>query len=106
MDGAKRIGNADEVKCKEAWRRLVEAPVRQRDAWIDRLKLTFQIEKVSAVPGQNTRCAMGLRRAYIGVHGAEVREAPQTLVIELRECRYEPIAFSRRQCFGILTDAH
>jgi len=37
---------------------------------------------------------MGLRRADIRVHVAEVREASQALVIELRECRHETVAFA------------
>ena len=77
LDGASRIGDAEEVECKEIWRGLVEAPVRQRDARIDRLKLAFEIEQVSAVPGQKSRRAVGLRRAHVGVHVAEIGEASE-----------------------------
>ena len=106
LDGAERIGDAEEVAREDVRRRPVEAPVRQRDARIDRLKLALEIEQVGAVPRQKARRAMGLRRAHVGVHVAEVGEAAQALIVELRERRHETVAFSRRQRVGVLSDAH
>ena len=77
LDGAERIGDAEEVARENVWRRLVETPVRQRDARIDSLKLAFEIEQVGTMPGQKARRAVRLRRADVGVHVAEVREAPE-----------------------------
>jgi hypothetical protein len=44
LDSAKRIGDAEIIERKDVRRGLVEAPVGQRDAWIDRLKFAFEIE--------------------------------------------------------------
>jgi len=66
-DGAELIGGAEEIRREDVRRRPIEAPVWQRDAWVDRLQLAFEIEEISAVPGQKARRAMGLRRADIGV---------------------------------------
>ena len=40
------------------------------------------------------------------MHVAEVRKTSQALIVELRECRHEAVAFSRRQGVGILSDPH
>src|SRR5712671_2427903 len=71
-DGAELIGGAEEIRREDVRRRPIEAPVWQRDAWIDRLQLAFEIAEISAVPGQKARRAVGLWRADIGVHVAEV----------------------------------
>src|SRR5262249_47434466 len=74
--------------------------------WVNRLKLSFKIEQVCTVPGQKSRCTMGLWRAYTGVHVAEILKAPCALVVELSECRHKAVPFSCRQCVGVLSDAH
>ena len=95
LDGAERIGDAQEFELEEVRRRPVEAPVGQRDAGIDRLKLALQIEQVGTMPRQEARRAVGLRRADVGVHVAEVGKAAQALVVQLGKRRYETVAFGR-----------
>ena len=58
------------------------------------------------MPGQETRVAMGLRRAHVRVHVAKVGEAAQALVVELGERRHEAIAFGGRQRVRVLSDPH
>jgi len=58
------------------------------------------------VPGQKARRAMGLRRADVGVHVAEVRETPQALVVELCEGRHENGCVLPPWCVGVLSDPH
>ena len=106
FDGAESVGRAEEIQLEDIRRWLVETPVGQRNAWIDRLKPAFEIEKIGAVPGQESRRAMRLRQAYGYMHVAEIREPSQALIVELGKCCHEAIAFSRCQGLGVLADTH
>src|SRR6185369_1519692 len=48
-DGAEVVGHAHELGLEDIRGGLVEAPVRQRDARVDRLKLALKIEYVGAM---------------------------------------------------------
>ena len=67
LDGAERIGDAEEIGREDVWRGLVEAPVGQCDARVDRLKLAFEIEQIGAVPGQKSRLRHGPAASSRGV---------------------------------------
>ena len=63
LDGADGIGDAEEVAREDVGRGPIEAPVRQRDARIDRLQLALEIEQVGAVPRQKSGRAVRLRQS-------------------------------------------
>ena len=67
---------------EDVWRSLIEAPTRKRDARVNCLKLPFEVEKVGSVPRQKARYSVGLRRAHVRMHTAEIRETTQALVVE------------------------
>src|SRR5262249_11267401 len=60
LKGSDPIGNPHEVRAEQAGRGLVEAPVGQGDARVDRLELSFQVQQEGTVPRQETGIEMSL----------------------------------------------
>ena len=106
LNRAVSVRDADEVSRKQNGRRLIETPVRHRDAGIDRLQFPLEIEQIGAVPWQESLLAVGLRRAGVGVHIAEVGETSRPLVIELAKGGDEARDLGRGQRVGIFSYPH
>src|SRR5205085_2377566 len=95
-----------EIERKEVRGGLVEPPIRQCDARVDRLELALKIEQIGAMPGKKTRPRMSFKIASGSMHVAEVGKSPKPLIVEFAERRHETIALARREVVGVLSDTH
>src|SRR6476660_5160800 len=103
LDVTARRGRAHVPGGEQAGRRGVEAPVRQRDGWVDRLELALEVEQHRTVPRQEPGVAMSLLQAETLVHAREVRKGAGSAVVERAQSLQEPAPLGGREAARVLS---
>src|SRR5712671_942477 len=100
------IRDAEKVESEDIGRGFVKAPIRQRNARINRLQQPFEIQEVSTMPGQETRRTMRLGRTHGSVHVPEVGKTAGAVIVELGKGCDKSITLCWSQSISILANTY